>query len=78
MRVINVIESTMDNPILSIESFGIFEEQFSQDVVDQAEELFKAKAIENGANEEYIDDDLDNGYYASRDGYTVTIVWSNI
>jgi len=78
MRIINIIESTMDTPILSIESFGIFEEQLSQEVVDQAEKLFKDKAIENGANEDDIDDDIENGYYSRRDGYTVSIVWSDI
>ena len=78
MRIINIIESTADSPILSIESFGITDEKLKAKVVEQAENLFKAKAIENGANEKEIDVDIENGYYASRDGYTVSIVWSKI
>ena len=78
MRVIHIIESTVDSPILSIESFGIFEEQLSSDVVEKAEENFKFKAIENGANEDDIDVDIENGFYARRDGYQVSIVWSTI
>ncbi len=78
MRVINIIESTIDSPILSIESFGIKDEKLKDKVVEKAESLFKAKAIENGANAGEIDVDIENGYYARRDGYTVSIVWSSI
>jgi hypothetical protein len=78
MRIISVIESNTDSGILGVESFGIFEEQLSQDVVDQAEENFKSKAIENGANEDDIETDIENGFYARRDGYTVSLVWSYI
>lgn len=78
MRVVSIIESTIDNPVLSIESFGVFEEQLSDDVVEQAEKLFREKAMENGANEDDVDIDIENGHYSTRDGYTVTIVWSYI
>jgi hypothetical protein len=77
MRIINIIESTVETPILSIESFGIFEEQLSDEVAKQAEKLFRAKAIENGALEDEIEDAIENGYFA-KGGYTVSIVWSEI
>jgi len=78
MRIINIIETNTDNGINGIESFGVFEEQLSQDVVDKAEENFKAKAIENGASEDDVEDAIENGYYARKDGYTISIVWSSI
>jgi len=82
MRVINIIEissdTTIGGGIIGIESFGIFEEQLSNDVVESAENLFKRKAIENGADD---DDDLDSaiedGYYTNG-SYTISIVWSEI
>lgn len=77
MRVINIIESIKENPVLSIESFGVYEEQLSQDVVDEAEELFETKAKENGMTEEDLESSLDDGFYENGD-YTVSIVWSNI
>ena len=59
MRVINIIESATDTTIsggiIGVESFGIFEEQLSNDVVESAENLFKRKALENGANEDDLD-----------------------
>jgi len=82
MRVINIIEIGSDTAIgggiIGVESFGIFEEQLSEDVVEVAENFFKDKAIENGADE---DDDLDSaiedGYYTNG-SYTISIVWSEI
>lgn len=78
MRIINIIETNTDSGILGIESFGIFEEQLSEDVIKQAEDCFTAKAVENGADGDNIGDDIENGYYSRRDGYTVSIVWSDI
>ena len=77
MRIINIIESKEGVSIFSIESFGIFEEQLSDEVVEKAEELFKEKASENGADEEDIDEALENGYFSIGE-YTITIVWSDI
>ena len=78
MRIINVIETNTDNIIVGIDSFGVFEEQLSQEVIEQAEDNFKAKAIENGAKGEDINDHIENGYYIRQDGYAVSLVWSNV
>ncbi len=81
MRVINIIEISSDTAIgggiIGIESFGIFEEQLSNDVVESAENLFKDKAIENGADEDDLDSAIEDGYYTNG-SYTISIVWSEI
>lgn len=80
MRVINIVE-TEDNTVLGIDSFGIFEDQISDDVVKQAEELFLSRIRENGfisEDIEEIDDILDNGYWYNGIGYTANIIWSEI
>lgn len=77
MRVINVIESTTEIPVKSIVSFGVFEEQLSQEVVAQAEKLFVKIAIDNGAMEIDAEASIDDGVY-SNGNYTVSIVWSNV
>lgn len=77
MRVINVIESAFEIPVKSIQSFGIFEEQLSQDVVEKAEKLFVELAVENGAIEIDAESCIEDGYYNNGD-YTVSIVWSEI
>ena len=81
MRVINIIESATDTTIsggiIGVESFGIFEEQLSEDVVESAENLFKDKAIENGADEDDLDSAIEDGYY-SNGSYTISIVWSSL
>tara|TARA_R110002020_G_scaffold348997_1_gene562666 strand:- start:6559 stop:6795 length:237 start_codon:yes stop_codon:yes gene_type:complete len=78
MRIINVIVSTNQNPVVSIDSFGVFEEQYSDEVVKQAEELFIQKAVsELGVDEEKAEDSLENGYID--DGLVIiSIVWSDI
>ncbi len=78
MRIINVIVSTNQNPVVSINSFGIFEEQLSDEVVEQAEKLFIQKAVsELGVDEIDAEDSLENGYID--DGLVkILIVWSDI
>lgn len=78
MRIINVIE-IVDNNTQGIESFGIFEEQLSSEVIEKAEKLFIAKAKENcfDGNDEDESDIIENGYYQSGD-YSVNLVWSEI
>jgi len=79
MRIINVIVSTKNqNPVVSIDSFGVFEEQLSDEVVEQAEKLFIQKAVsELGVDEVDAEDSLENGYID--DGLvTISIVWSDI
>jgi hypothetical protein len=79
MRIINIIE-IVDGDVESIESFGIFEEQLSDEVVEKAETLFGEKAKENFP--EISDDELEacieDGHFEMADGYTVKIIWSDI
>lgn len=76
MRTINIIESTTDTAILSIKSFGVFDENKILDVIGKAQEDFWNKAIENGAKEKDFDFHVEASHYARPDGYTVSIVWS--
>lgn len=84
MRVINVV--TIDDGVINnIDSFGIFEEQLSSDVVIKAEELFLQIAKKLGWNPEdhYCtneDDLLSEAYYESENGTypSVCISWSDI
>ena len=82
MRVINVIE-VVENAVVGIESFGIFEEQLSQEIVERAEELFLQK-IEEFIGEPLTDEDkeayLEDGYYedGTKGYYYVCITWSDI
>jgi hypothetical protein len=83
MRVINVVE-VVENNVVGIESFGVFEEQLSQDVVDAAEKCFTAKVREfiggDETDEQTIEDALENGYYedGTKGYYYVCIIWSDI
>lgn len=78
MRIINVIE-VVDNNVLSVESFGVFDESDDQEAVDKAEALFIDKARENGCtlNGEEMYEVTGDGYWESGD-YTINLVWSNI
>jgi len=82
MRVINVIE-VVENSVVGVESFGVFEEQLSQEVVEKAEELF-LKKVEEFIGEPLTDEDkeayLDDAYYAdgTKGYYYVCISWSDI
>ena len=85
MRVINIV--TVKNGVVDeIESFGIFEEQLSDEVVEPAEELFKKKAIELSGSHSVEDFEDDHGDIDSfvEDGSfsianaSVSISWSSI
>ena len=76
MRIINVVvikEGVIDN----IDSFGVFEEQLSQEVVDKAEALYKEKCLEWGAIEDDMDFYLEEGCYTGGN-FSVCISWSDI
>jgi hypothetical protein len=77
MRVINVIY-VKNCEVEEITSFGVFEEQLSNDVVEQAEKHF-ANLIKKGSivSDEEIEAALDNGIYEGVN-YTYSIVWSDI
>ncbi len=77
MRVINVVTIT-EGILNNIDSFGIFDDQLSQEVVDKAKALFIKKAKELGYNDDDDDDELiDNGYYMCND-MSVALSWSEI
>jgi hypothetical protein len=82
MRVINVIE-VVDNTVTKIQSFGVFEEQHSQEVVEKAEEYF-INLVEEYEGALLSDDEkklyLNDGYYENNgyDKYYLCIVWSEI
>lgn len=76
MRIINILEIINGIPS-RIESFAIYEEQLSQDVVERAEQFFISLATENGheGDDEFI---LDEGNYDDSNGYEIYIIWSEI
>lgn len=92
MKVINVIVSNDENVIVSVDSFGIVDEQLSDEVVDEAEELFTNKCIEikfgdkkmQKGFENLIDDYRYDLETPLEEGYefvglmTVSLVWSSI
>ena len=80
MRVINIVE-TENNIVLGVESFGIYEDQDSDDVVEKAEDLFLSKIRENGFISEDMDEInniLDDGYWCNESDYSTNIIWSEI
>lgn len=78
MRIINVIE-IFNGVVQNIESFGVFEEQLADEVVEQAEKCFKEKVVEHGGEKagEFADQYLDDGGYYGMD-HSVVLVWSYI
>lgn len=81
MRIVNILEIINGIP-QSIDSFPIYEEQLSDDVVEKAELLFLQKINEN-IHPEILSDEkqefhLDEGSYDDMNGYEVYIIWSDI
>ncbi len=79
-RIVNVIEMT-DKDITSIDTFVMPEgvEPYSakeKEIVQKAEKLFSAKALENGADKDDIEACIEDGSYDDGD-YKVLIYWSN-
>lgn len=81
MKIINVLEIINGIP-QSIESFPIYEEQLSNDVVEKAEALFLQKINKNIYPEVLSDEKqqfyLDEGNYDNMNGYEVYIIWSDV
>ena len=76
MRIINIVEQ-LNGTISQILSFPVYEEQLSQDVVDDAENTFKqiigeVKGIDTDEMDEYIEE----GCYDDDNGWIVSLVWS--
>ena len=78
MQIINVLEIVNGIPS-QIESFPIWEEQLSQDVIKEAEELFveMIKYHTPDILEEDIDYCLEEGSYDNGNGKEVYLIWSN-
>ena len=83
MRIINVIEIVSGIPN-KIESFPIYEDQLSEEIVDEAEKLFiemilkKELEFNEVLTEEEKEFFLDEGYYDNKNGYALYIIWSEI
>ena len=80
MRIVSVIVTDRsEGTILTVDSFGIFEEQLSDEVVEQAEKKYIDKCISNGGDEDDATDSLDGGWMElDRENIIVSIVWSDI
>ena len=78
MRVINVIY-TKNGEVEELTSFGVFEEQLSNDVVKQAEEKFTeyVRSSEPDVSDEDLDMYCEDGIYSGAN-YSYSIVWSDI
>lgn len=88
MRVINVV--VVNGCSVSMDSFGVYEEQLSQEIVDKAEELFKTKVLEVSGQPTFdefedevgsIEDCIENGHYENSDGVTINtvdLIWTDI
>lgn len=76
MRIISVV--TVKKGIVDdLKSFGIFEEQLSDDVIKQAEKHFTDVALSFDADEDNIEDYIEDGYFEG-ENYSVNLVWSGI
>jgi hypothetical protein len=79
MRILNVI--TVKNGIVDdVQSFGIFEEQLSEDVTEIAEKVFIKSAKEIGfveTDEDDADAIIEEGYYQIANA-SVCLTWSSI
>lgn len=74
IRVLNVIELDGQS-IKSVESFVVSNETDNQDVVQQAEALYKSKAIANGAPKRNFDSEIGFDHYENGN-YFIQLVWS--
>lgn len=77
MRVLNVIR-LKGNYVVSIESFAIYEEQLSNDVVKMAEDKFKdlMKRIGFDGDDDDMESYVEDGIYVNGNE-SVNMVWSD-
>jgi len=78
MRVINVIY-VKNGEVEEVTSYGVFEEQLSNEVAEQAEAKF-AEYLKKSTpclTEEEIEICIEEGYYSGMN-YSYSIVWSDI
>lgn len=94
MRIINIIVSEPETPVVSIDSFAIFEEQLSSDVAKEAEDFFIEKAVflkyGNEFENETRKDLAERNFFREEvaetldDGYTevgtrtISLAWSDV
>ena len=78
MRIINVIVTSYNTGIvLSVDSFGVYEEQLSDEISSKAEKLYVDKCVEYGIDEVDAEESLDDGYIESV-GAVIHCCWSDI
>jgi len=89
MEVISIIVSDDETPVLSIETFGVMDEEHKSQAVEEAEEAYHIAALDlkfgrDRKPSEDQDDFCDEINDSLEDGYihiyphTVSIVWSSI
>lgn len=87
MRIINVVE-VLNGVVDNIESFGVFEEQLSEEVVEKAEDFFRQKVTEKMQKqtsdvdeiEDAVEEGIENGVWSTefQEYYDISIIWSDI
>lgn len=81
MRILNVLEIEGDVPNI-IESFPIYEEQLSQEIIEEAEFLFIEKINELIYPEVLSDEEqeyyIEQGSFYDHPNCNVFLIWSNI
>lgn len=78
MRILNIVES-INGVVSQILSFPVYEEQLSQDVVDEAEKTFKAIINEiTGIDIDSEDMEMfvEDGYYTDESDWDINLIWS--
>jgi hypothetical protein len=78
MRIVNIVRVKSGIP-MNIDSFPILEEQLSEDVVNEVEELFiemVEKFVPNLSDEDR-DAYLEDGFFSDEIGNEIYIIWSN-
>jgi hypothetical protein len=78
MRIVNIVRVKSGIP-MNIDSFPILEEQLSEDVVNEVEELFiemVEKFVPNLSDEDR-DAYLEDGFFSDEIGNEIYIIWSD-
>jgi len=78
MRIVNILQIKNGIP-QSIDSFPILEEQLSEDVVNEVEELFieKVEKFVPNLSDEDRDAYLEDGFFSDEIGNEIYIIWSD-
>ena len=89
MQVISIIVSSNESPVLSVDSFGVLDDENKDASIEVAEDFYVSKCKElmfgegfNNTEEtdnfgDVVNDSMDDGYIKIAD-YTVSLVWSSI